>query len=147
MALGLVLYTKTYIHITYHTSLSTVPLAHRLMLPHICDRQVYIASLHCKLCILHEGNLWKSMADPVIQKQFFKYMLYWLYIHINIYICIIYTIRKTILSVLAVHRPFCISICISTLPTQHTTFIIYIYVYNISSVPSYTNDLQRNACL
>ena len=44
MALGLVLYTKTYIHITYHTSLSTVPLAHRLKLPHVCDRQVYIAS-------------------------------------------------------------------------------------------------------
>ena len=29
-----------------------------------------------------------------------------------------------ILSVLAVHRPFYISICISTLPTQHTTFIL-----------------------
>ena len=29
----------------------------------------------------------------------------------------------TILSVLAVHRPFYISICISTLPTQNTTFI------------------------
>ena len=31
--------------------------------------------------------------------------------------------RQTILSALAVHRPFYISICISTLPTQHTTFI------------------------
>ena len=33
------------------------------------------------------------------------------------------------------HRPFYISICISTLPTQHTTFIsviIYIYIYEIS---------------
>ena len=30
---------------------------------------------------------------------------------------------QTILSVLAVHRPFYISICISTLPTQQTTFI------------------------
>ena len=30
----------------------------------------------------------------------------------------------TLLSVLAVHRPFYISICISTLPTQHTTFKI-----------------------
>ena len=28
-----------------------------------------------------------------------------------------------ILSVLALHRPFYISICISTLPTQHTTFM------------------------
>ena len=35
--------------------------------------------------------------------------------------------RWTILSVLAVHRPFYISICISTLPTQHTTFM-YIYI-------------------
>ena len=35
--------------------------------------------------------------------------------------------------VFAVHRPFYISICISTLPTQHTTFIpcIYIYMYTI----------------
>ena len=32
------------------------------------------------------------------------------------------------LSVLAVHRPFYISICISTLPTQHTTFILILYV-------------------
>ena len=32
--------------------------------------------------------------------------------------------RQTILSVLAVHRPFYISICISTLPTQHTTFTV-----------------------
>ena len=32
--------------------------------------------------------------------------------------------RQTILSVLAVHQPFYISICISTLPTQHTTFSI-----------------------
>ena len=31
--------------------------------------------------------------------------------------------RQTILSVLAVHRSFYISICISTLPTQNTTFI------------------------
>ena len=31
--------------------------------------------------------------------------------------------RWTILSVSAVHRHFYISICISTLPTQHTTFI------------------------
>ena len=31
--------------------------------------------------------------------------------------------RQTILSVLAVHRPFYISICISCLPKQHTTFI------------------------
>ena len=30
----------------------------------------------------------------------------------------------TLLSGLAVHRPFYISICISTLPTQHTTFKI-----------------------
>ena len=30
--------------------------------------------------------------------------------------------RYTILSVLAVHQPFYISICLSTLPTQHTTF-------------------------
>ena len=30
---------------------------------------------------------------------------------------------EAILSVLAVHRPFYISICISTLPTQYTTFI------------------------
>ena len=35
--------------------------------------------------------------------------------------------RQTILSVLAVHRPFYISNCISTLPTQHTTFILYYY--------------------
>ena len=27
------------------------------------------------------------------------------------------------ISVLAVHQPFCISICISTLPMQHTTII------------------------
>ena len=33
--------------------------------------------------------------------------------------------RQTILSVLAVHRPVYISICISTLPTQHTTFNVY----------------------
>ena len=31
--------------------------------------------------------------------------------------------RQTVLSVLAVHRPFYISICIFTLPTQHTMFI------------------------
>ena len=31
--------------------------------------------------------------------------------------------RWTLLSVLAVHRPFHISICISTLPMQYTTFI------------------------
>ena len=40
--------------------------------------------------------------------------------------------RYTLLSVLAVHQPFYISICISTLPTQHTTFSslsIYIYVF------------------
>ena len=37
--------------------------------------------------------------------------------------------RLTILSVLAVHRPFYISICISTLPTQHTTYIS-VKVYN-----------------
>ena len=34
----------------------------------------------------------------------------------------------TILSVLAVHRPFYILICVSTLPTRHTT-----YIYNDSS--------------
>ena len=34
-----------------------------------------------------------------------------------------YGSTPTILSVLAVHRPFYFSICISTLPTQHTTFI------------------------
>ena len=41
--------------------------------------------------------------------------------------------RWTLLSVLAVHQPFYISICISTLLTQHTTFIyndIYIYAQN-----------------
>ena len=36
----------------------------------------------------------------------------------------------SILSVLAVQRPFYISICISTLPTQHTTFIILLSVYH-----------------
>ena len=30
-----------------------------------------------------------------------------------------------ILSVLVVHRPFYILICISNLPTQHTTFIVF----------------------
>ena len=34
--------------------------------------------------------------------------------------------RQNILSVLTVHQPFYISICISTLPTQHTTFILII---------------------
>ena len=33
----------------------------------------------------------------------------------------------SILSVVAVHRPFYISNCISTLPTQHTTFISITY--------------------
>ena len=33
-----------------------------------------------------------------------------------------------ILSILAVHRPFYISICIATLPTQHTTFILLVAV-------------------
>ena len=46
------------------------------------------------------------------------------YIYIYIYIYI--------LSVLAIHRPFYISICISTLPTQHTTFNLII---NSSSEP------------
>ena len=36
-----------------------------------------------------------------------------------------------ILSVLAVHRPFYILICISTLPTQHTTFILIKYELRI----------------
>ena len=35
--------------------------------------------------------------------------------------------RNVRLYVLAVHRPFYISICISTLPTQHTTFIIWLF--------------------
>ena len=33
--------------------------------------------------------------------------------------------RYTLLSVSAVHQPFHISICICTLPTQHTTSIVY----------------------
>ena len=33
------------------------------------------------------------------------------------------TFDYTVLSLLAVHRPFYISICISTMPMQHTTFI------------------------
>ena len=46
--------------------------------------------------------------------------------------------RYTLLSVLAVHRPFHISICISTLPTQHTTFIShFIYPYGIMTSPNY----------
>ena len=37
---------------------------------------------------------------------------------------------RTLLFVLAVHRPFYISICISILPTQHTTFIcMYVCMY------------------
>ena len=36
---------------------------------------------------------------------------------------------ETLDYVLAVHRPFYISIFISTLPTQHTTFICTIYVH------------------
>ena len=32
--------------------------------------------------------------------------------------------RQTLLSILAVHQPFYISICISTLPAQHTTFYV-----------------------
>ena len=40
--------------------------------------------------------------------------------------------HQTILSVLAVHRPFYILICISTLPTQHTMFIyLHTCTYNI----------------
>ena len=38
-------------------------------------------------------------------------------------------IRQYTLSVLAVYRPFYISICISTLPTQHTSFITMAYFY------------------
>ena len=37
--------------------------------------------------------------------------------------------RQTLLSVSAVHRPFYISIYISTLPTQHTTLTLYSGVY------------------
>ena len=39
---------------------------------------------------------------------------------------------------LAVHRPFYISICISTLPTQHTTFIFY------QSICIYINMHKKN---
>ena len=35
------------------------------------------------------------------------------------------TVSETLLSVSALHQPFYISICISTLPTQHTTFITH----------------------
>ena len=42
-----------------------------------------------------------------------------------------YTIR-----IGSIHRPFYISICISTLPTQHTIFIYnYIYIYIYYTVP------------
>ena len=45
--------------------------------------------------------------------------------------------RYTLLSVSAVHQPFHISICISTLPTQHTTFI---YAY-LALFPFYLKGL------
>ena len=40
----------------------------------------------------------------------------------------------TILSVLAVHRPFYISICISTLPMQHTSFMTLKYVSIVGEI-------------
>ena len=45
--------------------------------------------------------------------------------------------RQTILSVLAVHQCFYISIYISTLPTHHTTFIYNIYVSHIFLIFQY----------
>ena len=56
-------------------------------------------------------------------------------LHIYVYIYIyIYT---------AVHRPFCISICVSTLPTQHTTFIYKIYIYK-NIYYRYTQGVDKN---
>ena len=50
----------------------------------------------------------------------------------------------SILSVLAVHRPFYISICISTLPTQHTTFIkILNGILTILAEKSVSSDRAR----
>ena len=46
--------------------------------------------------------------------------------------------RPTILSVLAVHRPFYISICISTLPTQHM---------HVSVRPSFSTSVSQPVCL
>ena len=40
-------------------------------------------------------------------------------------------VSELVLFVLAIHQPFYMSICISTLPTQHTMFI-----YKIGSVAS-----------
>ena len=45
-------------------------------------------------------------------------------------------VSGTILSVLAVHRPYYISICISTLPTHHTTSISNNIRYLLSFIPS-----------
>ena len=45
--------------------------------------------------------------------------------------------RQTVLSALAVHQPFYISICISTLPTQHTTFIYQISCSCFILIPSF----------
>ena len=49
--------------------------------------------------------------------------------------CLRSTLRlfQTLLSILAVHQPFYISICISTLPTQHTTFnkrLVWVLIFS-----------------
>ena len=57
---------------------------------------------------------WLTFCHVIISYKFTRFFIYFLFLSDE------------------GHRPFYISICISTLPTQHTTFIsviIYIYIY------------------
>ena len=78
--------------------------------------------------------IWWSDAPNVRRRQMFQLVMFPWKRHLPVVLMVIHQSPKvremkciTILSVSAVHRPFYISICISTLPTQHTTFISIFY--------------------